>query len=105
MKRCSTCGEEKSTDSFTNNRSREDGKATQCKSCVKKYRREYRLKNEEKLDLKSKEYVKALEPWYIAQVLRMPLSQLTPELIELKRAQLEMTRLTKQLKKEIQNGN
>lgn len=48
--------------------------------------------------------VRELSNDYIVKVIRIPISLLTPELIELKREQLLMHRATKQLTKEIENG-
>lgn len=45
MKKCSKCDTEKSLDDFHNNRSKKDGKATECKSCKKKQDIQYRLSN------------------------------------------------------------
>lgn len=45
-----------------------------------------------------------LAPGYIANTLRIPVADLTPELLELKREQILTTRAVKQLIKEIQNA-
>lgn len=37
VKRCPTCGETKSVDGFSRNRSKRDGLATQCKECQRTY--------------------------------------------------------------------
>lgn len=47
MKKCSKCGHEKSLDEFHNNKSKKDGKATECKECKSKQDSKYRKENEE----------------------------------------------------------
>lgn len=56
MKVCSTCEELKSIDSYHADRSKKDGRSGRCKSCVKKYRREYYQKNKERLKKCSREW-------------------------------------------------
>lgn len=43
-KRCGTCGEVKKMTEFHNNRSRPDGKSSECKPCVLAKKRDYREK-------------------------------------------------------------
>jgi hypothetical protein len=50
-------------------------------------------------DLKAWGARQALEPTYVAQRLGIPISRLTPELLDLKREQLTIHRLSKQLKR------
>lgn len=45
---CTKCGEEKELDLFFNNKSKKDGKQSQCKECVREANRKYRLENPEK---------------------------------------------------------
>ena len=52
---------------------------------------------------KSSEYIDVLSDGYVANTLRIHRRDVPNELLELKRAQLEIYRLTKQLNKEIQN--
>lgn len=47
--------------------------------------------------------VAELKPSYLRRLLRTPISQLTPELLALKREQLTLKRATNQLKKEMKN--
>jgi len=119
MKRCRKCREEKELSEFYNCKAGRDGKYAFCKSCHNARNVQYAAGNsfdkkaaEKKWKTEhpgcqkrylAKSYTQGA-PCFIAQALGVPISQLTPELIELKRAQLEMFRLTKQLKKEIQNG-
>jgi len=44
-----------------------------------------------------------LAPHYVAGVLHMSVKDITPELLELKREQLRLTRITRELKKELKN--
>jgi hypothetical protein len=44
-----------------------------------------------------------LAPHYVAGVLHMSVKELTPELLELKREQLRLKRITRELKKELKN--
>jgi 5-methylcytosine-specific restriction endonuclease McrA len=46
MKKCSKCGYEKILDDFGNNKSKKDGKATECKECKSKQDAKYRKENE-----------------------------------------------------------
>jgi hypothetical protein len=66
MKRCSKCKLEKDVSEFTKNKSRSDGLALQCKSCIKtgydqhkhRYRekqKEYRKENRESIRVKNRE--------------------------------------------------
>jgi len=67
----------------------------------------YREENREKvLASKKADHIanrKALKDPYIAHLLRMKRSEAPPELLELKREQIRLTRLTRELKKELQN--
>ena len=45
MKTCNTCGETKELDDFHNDRTKFDGKRTQCKLCRKSYKKEWRFNN------------------------------------------------------------
>jgi len=120
MKRCKKCGEEKELSEFYACKNGKGGKRSFCKKCFYLSNKQNPCRKPEVRSIYMKKWLedhpesqnayvrKCREsgtPSYIAQALRIPLAQLTPELLELKRAQLEMYRLTKQLKKEIQNGN
>lgn len=66
MKKCSSCQEILSLDNFCSNRSNDDGKATECKSCssLKKslaYRNKKFLKEKEEQEAKKAAYIKSLE--------------------------------------------
>jgi len=120
MKRCKDCGKEKELSEFYNSKSGRDGKYAFCKSCHNARNVQYAVNSsfdkkaaEKKWKMKhpgrqkryfTKCYTQGA-PCFIANALGITMTQLTPELLELKRAQLEMLRLTRQLKKEIQNGN
>ncbi|MGI0058139.1 MAG: hypothetical protein ACREBJ_00085 [Nitrosotalea sp.] len=47
MKLCSKCRYEKILDDFSNNKSKKDGKATECKECKSKQDKKYRKENKE----------------------------------------------------------
>lgn len=47
MKKCGKCGYGKSLDYFHNNKSKKDGKATECKECKSKQDQKYRKENKE----------------------------------------------------------
>lgn len=70
-KTCSKCGKEKSLDEFCNQKSRKDGKVSECKRCKKerngkyyqehreearKYGKNYRARNKEKIKERNKKY-------------------------------------------------
>jgi len=40
LKRCTKCGEEKPLAAFSRDRSREDGRFSQCKACVRRWQQE-----------------------------------------------------------------
>ena len=52
MKKCCTCKEPKTLDSFSKNKRKKDGLQTKCKSCAKEYREE----NKEFIQVKQKEW-------------------------------------------------
>lgn len=130
MKTCTGCGEAKELSEFSRNKTKPDGFKSECKKCEAAYRAKHR----EKLNAKAAKWradnrererawckkwrdsrpdkqkeigtkrTSNLTASYIATSLKMKVSNLTPELIELKREQLLMRRATKQLTKEIENG-
>jgi phage/plasmid-associated DNA primase len=58
----------------------------------------WRARNAEQLQARAKAVVAKLAPSYIANTLRIPLDELTPELLALKREKIEMHRISKQIK-------
>ena len=56
MKKCNKCNLEKNITSFCKNKSKKDGLDIYCRDCNKKYKKDYSIKNKEKLSNKSKEY-------------------------------------------------
>ena len=131
-KKCTKCGEEKSLTEFrkyVKGRSYNNF----CKACLASRAKTWRENNKEKVSAlrkvsraknrekncavsmawykdnsereiaKKKEKTSGLHGGYVAQRLGLPLAECTPELIELKREQLRIYRLTKQLKQEIKN--
>lgn len=91
MKHCTKCKQDKDVNDFSKNKSKPDGRATECKLCVKQYNtkyreehknenreylKEYRQVNKLSLDEKKKEYVannkvshlKRQHNWYIKNV-------------------------------------
>jgi hypothetical protein len=69
---------------------------TRNKDEMKKYRKKWADKN-------NKIIRENLSNSYVAYSLRMKVLEVPPELLELKREQLRLTRLTRELKKEIQH--
>ncbi len=63
----------------------------------------YREANREKVSARDKATIENLALSYVSQRLNMKPSEVTPELLELKREQLRLSRLTRELKKESQN--
>jgi hypothetical protein len=59
--------------------------------------------NRENEAAKRKAKVKTLKPAYVAATLRMKVSEVPPDLLELQREQIRLIRLTRELKKESQN--
>lgn len=74
---------------------------------IKKIEKEYRIKNHEKIKeqiaINNKKHSECLSNSYISSRLKIKVNDCPPELIELKREQLRIHRLTKQLKQEIKN--
>ena len=62
-------------------------------------KREYHFKNRETIAERKRAAGTALAEGYVAVALRIPVAQLTPELLELKRQQLKISRLNRQLRK------
>ena len=52
MKKCSTCGEEKSLEEFNKNKTKKGGLSNQCRAC----RKQYRKANREKIAEQKKQY-------------------------------------------------
>lgn len=80
MKKCSKCGNEQSLDNFHNNKSKKDGKATECKKCkreqdikyrqkniqcYKHYLKEYNQINKDKLREQKKKYIAKNKIYYL----------------------------------------
>lgn len=63
------------------------------------YRAAYYPANFEKIAARRADYVASLSASYLSSLLGIPTAQLTPELLELKREQLSLRRLARQLKK------
>ena len=59
VKRCTKCGETKSVDRFSRNRSHRDGLESQCKDCCRDYIRAYREAHREEIRAKERAYREA----------------------------------------------
>lgn len=59
VKRCTKCGETKSVDGFSRNRSNRDGLCSQCKDCSRDYIRAYREAHREEISAKERAYREA----------------------------------------------
>ena len=53
---CTKCGIDKPLSEYPKHKLAKDGHLTRCKECVKEYKKEYRLKNSDKLNEKDKKY-------------------------------------------------
>lgn len=123
MKKCTKCGEVKALSEFALSKSGAGGRHSQCKKCRYAYMIKWRKNNpdlhlasvakygkkfpERVANYRKKSQAKSilnLEPSYVAVLLGISLSELTDELLELKREQLKIHRAVKQLNKEIQNA-
>lgn len=121
-KKCSRCGEVKALMDFGNCRSNSSGKHYECKKChaietknwraknknkTQEYSRDWLLKNKNKSReakrLNEEKNRNCLSDRYVSSKLGLSIHDCSPELLELKREQLRIKRLIKQLKKEIQN--
>ena len=60
--------------------------------------REYREKNKEKIKQYKLKYVSIVHPWYAASLIGIKLDSLPQEIIELKREQLQIHRIARELK-------
>lgn len=56
VKRCTKCGETKSVDWFSRNRSQRDGLCSQCKDCCRDYIRAYREAHKEEISASERAY-------------------------------------------------
>ena len=121
-KKCTDCGIEKQLDDFGACKKIRSGKKSQCLECIRKRVKIWNDNNREKIRMqhrtnrkfhakpsaeKTKELAKKrqemLTDAYVANILKVPVKNIPPELIQLKREQLRIYRLTKQLKNEIEN--
>lgn len=128
-KTCTKCHETKPLDAFGKRKLSHDGLNYWCKPCMtqavdaatakkaEQYRRracvysaryreanptcgtEWKRANPDRVKASNDKKVAELKPAYLAKKLRIPVAQLTPELLELKRQQLELHRLQRQLQK------
>jgi hypothetical protein len=55
-KRCYKCEETKPLEEFSNNKSKGDGKCSECKLCAKQYKKQYRKDNPEKIRQTQQKY-------------------------------------------------
>ena len=58
-KLCKCCNTTKEINQFNKNKSKKDGLSSECKECIKIYKKEYRLKNAEKIKAGRKKYYEA----------------------------------------------
>ena len=70
---------------------------------AKAYVAKYRVENAEKVKAYVAKQTAELSPSYVANLLRIPVAEIPPELLDLKREQLQLYRLTNKLRKEIRN--
>ena len=114
MKKCTKCGEVLPLHMFCKNKATKDKLSTLCKECVRKknktyykknkeeineYKKAYRDKNKEKASEYRRERFLKLPDSYIRQLLNnqgIDKSLITPEIMELKRATIKVTRIIKQ---------
>jgi len=66
-------------------------------------RKAYYEANKEKYAARNKASRAELKPSHVAVALKMPVSEVPPELLELKRDQLRLVRMNRELKKELKN--
>lgn len=132
-KRCSKCGEVKTAEGFSSDRRQKDGRARWCRACKANSARDWyranperhaatatawRRANPEKVRAKDRRIEQAhpersrertrrntakLADCYVAGTLRMPLPTIPGDLLELKREQLLLRRLTRKLVQELEN--
>jgi 3-oxoacyl-[acyl-carrier-protein] synthase III len=113
-KACTKCLEVKPLSDFYKDKSKKDGFRAGCKKCVYQQNTEWRKENPEFIRKANKKQRKKYNEWnkkaiemlsdrYIKEILKdrgFTKEQITPELIAMKREQLELKRLSKQLKQE-----
>lgn len=132
-KKCTKCGEVKELAEFSPAKDRKPSVSSWCKKCLSNYGKDRRLADIDKaraIDRKCRiknaearrDYARAIKEknrekyldnrkWerdklsdvYVLSKLAIPVAECPPELIELKREQLRIHRIIKQLKQEIQN--
>lgn len=122
-KKCTKCGETKPLDAFRKDARHALGRRSQCKQCenervrkhyeankekVAKYKRKYREANKEKVAEHRWKHYEAnrdrLTDWYCKKLLvngGFPRDYITPEVVALKRAKIQIHRLTRQLNETI----
>lgn len=120
-KKCTKCGEVKPLDLFYADKRNKDGKQSECKECTRERGRKWRLENPEKSKerfrkwcLENPEKVReagrkwrdSLSDGYVTKMMKasgLPpeIIEANPELIELKRLQIQLNRKINQKKKEL----
>ena len=117
QKKCSKCGDVKSLEEFHKDKSRSDGAGAYCKHCISQQKRNYRARNRGLLTRRTKDWVvhnrdriaererkatRILDDRYVKRVLRMHTAnrraEIPPKLIALKREQLAIKRMARELK-------
>lgn len=58
---CTCCNTTKETNQFNKNKTKKDGLSSECKECIKIYKKEYRLKNVEKIKAGKKKTMKQIK--------------------------------------------
>jgi len=117
-KKCTKCGEVKALTEFRRAKNRKAGFTSICKVCKKAQTKNYKAiyrdnqkkkrakwyaDNPEKVLVRKDKRIIEITDSLVASYLKVSVKECPPELLELKREQLKLHRLTKQLKKEIKN--
>ena len=99
-KRCESCSKERmARDNLESNKVWKKANIEKMKVTDARYRKA----NPEQMKTRNDFYRKTISDGYIAGMLRLPVAQCPPKLIEMKREQLSLRRLAKVLKQEIVN--
>ena len=127
-KRCSKCGKEKELEEFVKHRKCKDGRAGVCKECANEYGRKWAENNsnnikahkkrwkennpdQDKLRIKksylkrNRQLVDSVIKTYLQNQFKIKRSEITSKIVEIKRQQIMMWRLIKQLKRAANESN
>ncbi len=107
LKVCRKCGCEKQIAMFYKNHANRDGVGSYCKSCSNNIAQAFAGAHREIGRKKAKRQFDKVGTSYVAHLIGLPVSEVSPELVEIKREQILIKRAIRELNKTLKelNGN